>query len=70
MTRTASSVGVEVEIAGEVLRVAVRDDGCGGADFTGGTGLVGLKDHVEAASAASVALFAVVPLTIVPDPCL
>jgi signal transduction histidine kinase len=44
----ASSVSVEVEVAGEVLRVAVRDDGCGGADFTGGTGLVGLKDRVEA----------------------
>jgi len=26
----------------------VRDDGCGGADFSGGTGLVGLKDRVEA----------------------
>ena len=24
------------------------DDGRGGADFTGGTGLVGLKDRVEA----------------------
>ena len=44
----ASSVSVEVEVAGEILRVAVRDDGCGGADFTGGTGLVGLKDRVEA----------------------
>jgi signal transduction histidine kinase len=31
-----------------VLRVAVRDDGAGGAEFTGGTGLVGLKDRVEA----------------------
>jgi glucose-6-phosphate-specific signal transduction histidine kinase len=44
----ASFVSVEVEVAGEILRVAVRDDGCGGADFTGGTGLVGLKDRVEA----------------------
>jgi hypothetical protein len=43
---SASSVSVEVEV--EVLRVAVRDDGCGGADFAGGTGLVGLKDRVEA----------------------
>ena len=33
---------------GDVLRVAVRDDGAGGADFTRGTGLVGLKDRVEA----------------------
>jgi signal transduction histidine kinase len=30
------------------MRVAVRDDGRGGADFSGGTGLVGLKDRVEA----------------------
>ena len=44
----ASAVSVEVEVAGDVLRVAVRDDGVGGADFTGGTGLVGLKDRVEA----------------------
>jgi len=44
----ASPVGVEVEAAGEVLRVVVRDDGAGGAGFTGGTGLVGLKDRVEA----------------------
>jgi signal transduction histidine kinase len=35
--------------AGEgVLRVWVRDDGCGGADLTRGTGLVGLADRVEA----------------------
>jgi signal transduction histidine kinase len=31
-----------------VLRVWVRDDGRGGADFAGGTGLVGVKDRVEA----------------------
>ncbi|MGI5175164.1 hypothetical protein ACQEVZ_02385 [Dactylosporangium sp. CA-152071] len=28
--------------------VAVRDDGVGGADFTRGTGLIDLKDRVEA----------------------
>jgi signal transduction histidine kinase len=33
-----------------VLRVLVRDDGRGGADLSGGTGLVGLKDRVEALS--------------------
>jgi signal transduction histidine kinase len=44
----ASTVSVEVEAVGEVLRVVVRDDGAGGAGFTGGTGLVGLKDRVEA----------------------
>jgi signal transduction histidine kinase len=35
--------------AGEgVVRVWVRDDGRGGADLAGGTGLVGVKDRVEA----------------------
>jgi signal transduction histidine kinase len=32
------------------IRVTIADDGVGGADFTGGTGLVGLKDRVEALS--------------------
>ena len=36
----ASAVSVEVEAVGDVLRVVVRDDGAGGAGFTGGTGLV------------------------------
>jgi signal transduction histidine kinase len=31
-----------------VLRVQVRDDGRGGADFSDGSGLVGLKDRAEA----------------------
>jgi signal transduction histidine kinase len=44
----ASAVSVKVEAIGEVLRVAVRDDGAGGADFARGAGLVGLKDRVEA----------------------
>jgi signal transduction histidine kinase len=45
---TAAEVTVEV-IAGEgVLRVCVRDDGRGGAAFSGGSGLLGLKDRVEA----------------------
>jgi signal transduction histidine kinase len=44
----ASAVSVEVEVAGDVLRAAVRDDGVGGADLSRGTGLVGLKDRVEA----------------------
>ena len=30
------------------MRVSVRDDGRGGADLTRGTGLVGVKDRVEA----------------------
>ena len=44
----AAAVSVEVQVADDVLCVAVRDDGAGGAGFTGGTGLAGLKDRVEA----------------------
>jgi signal transduction histidine kinase len=44
----ASTVGVEAEVVGDRLRVTVRDDGIGGADLGGGTGLAGLKDRVEA----------------------
>ena len=44
----ASSVAVGVEAADGVLRISVRDDGAGGARFAHGTGLVGLKDRVEA----------------------
>ena len=44
----ASVVHVDAEAADQVLRVCVRDDGCGGADPVRGTGLVGLKDRVEA----------------------
>jgi signal transduction histidine kinase len=48
----ASAVDVEIDTAegdaGDVLRVWVRDDGRGGADLSNGSGLVGLKDRVEA----------------------
>jgi signal transduction histidine kinase len=44
----ASAVDVEVDVGDGVLRLAVRDDGHGGADFSGGSGLIGLKDRVEA----------------------
>jgi signal transduction histidine kinase len=44
----ASVVRVDAETVGGVLRVSVRDDGAGGADPAGGSGLVGLKDRVEA----------------------
>jgi signal transduction histidine kinase len=44
----ASSAVVEVEALDGVLRVCVRDDGVGGADFAQGSGLVGLKDRAEA----------------------
>ena len=44
----ASSVAVGVGAGGGVLRISVHDDGVGGARFAHGTGLVGLKDRVEA----------------------
>jgi signal transduction histidine kinase len=44
----ASTVDVEVGTADGWLSVEVRDDGRGGADLGGGSGLVGLKDRVEA----------------------
>jgi signal transduction histidine kinase len=44
----ASRIAVGVEAVTGVLRLSVRDDGTGGADFTHGTGLIGLKDRVEA----------------------
>jgi len=47
---TAVTVTVDADNEGEVLRIEVRDDGVGGANFTTGTGLVGLKDRVEALS--------------------
>jgi signal transduction histidine kinase len=44
----ASIVRVDVEARDGVLRVAVLDDGLGGADPAGGSGLLGLKDRAEA----------------------
>jgi signal transduction histidine kinase len=44
----ASSATVRVEAGSDRLRVAVSDDGVGGARFGRGSGLVGLKDRVEA----------------------
>ena len=44
----ASAAEVQVEIGQGVLHVRVRDDGHGGAGFGRGSGLVGLKDRVEA----------------------
>jgi signal transduction histidine kinase len=43
----ATGVDVEVVAGAGVVRVCVRDDGRGGADVSGGSGLVGLKDRVE-----------------------
>jgi signal transduction histidine kinase len=46
----ASGVTVTVQRrdAGDVLRLTIGDDGVGGADFDRGTGLLGLRDRVEA----------------------
>ena len=48
----ATVVHVGVEAVGGVVRVSVRDDGDGGADAARGSGLVGLKDRVEALGGA------------------
>jgi signal transduction histidine kinase len=44
----APRAAVNVEAVTGTMRISVRDDGCGGADFTRGSGLVGHKDRVEA----------------------
>jgi len=44
----ASAAAVEVAAHDGGLRVCVRDDGRGGADFAGGSGLAGIKDRMEA----------------------
>jgi signal transduction histidine kinase len=44
----ATAADVQVATGDGALHVRVRDDGRGGADFTGGSGLVGLRDRAEA----------------------
>jgi signal transduction histidine kinase len=44
----ASVVQVDVDVDDGPVRLAIRDDGVGGADPSRGSGLVGLKDRVEA----------------------
>jgi signal transduction histidine kinase len=44
----ASAVEVDAEASDGTLRVCVSDDGVGGADPLRGSGLVGLKDRIEA----------------------
>jgi signal transduction histidine kinase len=53
LTNTAKHAGatiadVRVTTTDRLLSVRVRDDGRGGANFAGGSGLVGLKDRAEA----------------------
>ncbi len=44
----ATVVEIEAYVEDSSLRLRVHDDGTGGADFSGGTGLLGLKDRIEA----------------------
>jgi signal transduction histidine kinase len=44
----ASAVHVVVDTVDGHLRLSISDDGVGGADTARGSGLVGLKDRVEA----------------------
>jgi signal transduction histidine kinase len=44
----ASAISVDVMETEHLLQISVRDDGIGGADPAGGSGLVGLRDRVEA----------------------
>jgi signal transduction histidine kinase len=44
----AAAAEVTVAVRGDVLHVRVRDDGAGGADAAKGSGLIGLRDRVEA----------------------
>jgi len=44
----ATTADIEVAESDGVLRVHISDDGRGGADFSDGSGLVGLKDRSEA----------------------
>ncbi|HEV7829730.1 MAG TPA: sensor histidine kinase [Pseudonocardiaceae bacterium] len=44
----ASAVHITVDARDDVLKLWIRDDGCGGADPTRGSGLLGLSDRVDA----------------------
>ena len=44
----ASAVHIELDTPGAALRLAIRDDGIGGADPAQGSGLTGLRDRIEA----------------------
>jgi signal transduction histidine kinase len=47
----ASAVQVELDASGGIgamVRLAIRDDGTGGADPAQGSGLTGLRDRIEA----------------------
>jgi signal transduction histidine kinase len=43
----ATEVHVDIRVKDEAIWVSVHDDGVGGADLGGGSGLIGLRDRVE-----------------------
>jgi signal transduction histidine kinase len=44
----ASAVEIQIRTEDATVRLSISDDGVGGADLRAGSGLVGLKDRVEA----------------------
>ena len=48
----ASEVRIALELDGPSVRIRIADDGEGGADFSGGSGLIGLRDRAEALGGA------------------
>ena len=46
----ASAICVDLTARDTMLQLSIRDDGIGGADPDGGSGLIGLKDRIEALS--------------------
>jgi signal transduction histidine kinase len=44
----ASRVDIEATVLDGSLSLSIRDNGCGGANLAGGSGLIGLRDRVEA----------------------
>jgi signal transduction histidine kinase len=45
---SAKRVWVSLQVEDDTLRLSIRDDGVGGADPSRGSGLIGLKDRLEA----------------------
>jgi PAS domain S-box-containing protein len=72
----ASAVKVTADTEGHALRISVCDDGVGGADIRSGSGLVGVRDRVEALGGTvdvrsplgeGTALVAILPLEVPPS---
>ena len=72
----ASAVQVTADTDGHALRISICDDGVGGADIQSGSGLVGLRDRVEALGGTvdvrsppggGTALVAILPLEVPPS---